>query len=174
MVTLGMLRAPLFAALMLSSLGCHRLRERGYHNRYDYVAYSEPANPSLPPWQTVAAPEWTPPAAGLGGAQAVAFAQGMHGRPYCWGGTGPDCFDCSGLTYRAWQKAGLAIPRTSQAQHDKLPEISMSALEPGDILWRPGHVGLYVGNGWAIHAPETGKTITYQPASKYRAAHRPR
>lgn len=97
----------------------------------------------------------------------------LHGRPYCWGGTGPDCYDCSGLTYTAWRAAGLTIPRTSELQHTKLRAVEMQYLAPGDILWRPGHVGLYVGNGWAIHAPGTGKPVQYQAAAKFAAAHRP-
>jgi cell wall-associated NlpC family hydrolase len=107
------------------------------------------------------------------GHHAASIAMSFHGRPYCWGGTGPDCFDCSGLTFAAWSAAGRAIPRTSAAQHQKLASVPMHALEPGDILWRPGHVGLYVGEGWAIHAPGRGKPVQYQPAAKYRAAHRP-
>jgi hypothetical protein len=49
----------------------------------------------------------------------------------------------------------------------------MVTLVPGDILWRPGHVGIYVGDGWAIHAPGTGRRIAYQRAEKFREAHRP-
>ena len=104
---------------------------------------------------------------------AVAFVRAQNGTPYCWGGTGPECFDCSGLTYMAWAAAGKAIPRTSDGQRQKLASIGWEHLQPGDILWRPGHVGLYVGNGWAMHAPGTGKHVRYQPANKYRAVLRP-
>ncbi|MSP23780.1 MAG: NlpC/P60 family protein [Myxococcales bacterium] len=106
--------------------------------------------------------------------RAAAFAHAMQGKPYCWGGTGPDCFDCSGLTSTAWRVAGLPIPRTSDAQHERLASVGMHELAPGDVLWRPGHVGLYLGNGWAIHAPGRGKFVQYQAASSFRSAHRPR
>jgi cell wall-associated NlpC family hydrolase len=101
---------------------------------------------------------------------AVAFAQAQEGRPYCWGGAGPDCFDCSGLTHMAWHAAGRDIPRTSDDQHEQLRRIHWAFVLPGDVVWRPGHVGLYVGNGWAIHAPGDGKTVRYQRVDKYRLA----
>lgn len=107
------------------------------------------------------------------GQRAAQAAIALHGRPYCWGGTGPECYDCSGLTVTAWHAAGHSIPRTSELQHEQLTPVAMSALQLGDILWRPGHVGLYVGNGWAIHAPGSGKPVQYQPASKFDEARRP-
>jgi cell wall-associated NlpC family hydrolase len=114
-----------------------------------------------------------PPGASQRGPIAARAAMALQGRPYCWGGTGPDCYDCSGLTYTAWRAAGLTIPRTSDLQHEKLRAVGLHELVPGDILWRPGHVGLYVGNGWAIHAPGTGKVVQYQAATKFVGAHRP-
>lgn len=96
------------------------------------------------------------------------------GRPYCWGGTGPGCYDCSGLAHASWRFAGKTIPRTSTAQHEQITPVPLDDLEPGDILWRPGHVGLYVGNGWVVHAPGRGRSVSYQPSRSYRAAHRPR
>ncbi len=127
-------------------------------------------------WRDRAVPPQQPPAPNLvqgPGQGAALFAQSVLGKPYCWGGKGPSCYDCSGLTYTAWRSAGVNIPRTSSAQHAKLPVVSMAQLQPGDILWRPGHVGIYIGNGWAIHAPQRGKPVQYQAAHKYRAAHRP-
>lgn len=107
------------------------------------------------------------------GQQAAAYARARVGKRYCWGGTGPDCYDCSGLTSEAWRHAGEAIPRTSGAQRARIAPVPMSALAVGDVLWRPGHVGLYVGNGLAVHAPGRGKRIQYQRATKFREAHRP-
>lgn len=111
--------------------------------------------------------------AGSGAAAAVAYAQARMGLPYCWGGNGPACYDCSGLTHAAWAAAGKSIPRTSEAQVEGLPVVAMGQIQPGDILWRPGHVGIYAGNGWAIAATQTGDVIRYQKASGYQRAVRP-
>ena len=94
--------------------------------------------------------------------KAVAFAYAQIGCPYVFGGTGPcsDGFDCSGLTQAAWAAAGVAIPRTSYEQAD-LPAVPESELEPGDILefLGDGHVGIYVGGGKLIDAPQTGEDV---------------
>ena len=96
------------------------------------------------------------------GEKAVAFAFAQIGCQYVFGGTGPcaDGFDCSGLTQAAWAAAGVAIPRTSEEQAD-LPAVPESDLEPGDILefLGDGHVGIYVGGGKLIDAPQTGQDV---------------
>ena len=94
--------------------------------------------------------------------KAVAFAYAQLNCPYVFGGTGPcrDGFDCSGLTSQAWASAGVSIGRTSYDQWD-LPHVSISDLEPGDILEFAGesHVGIYVGGGYLIDAPHTGLNV---------------
>jgi cell wall-associated NlpC family hydrolase len=88
--------------------------------------------------------------------------------PYVWGGETPGVgFDCSGLTQWAWGQAGVGIPRTAQAQYDAITHVSLSDLEPGDLLfWNDGtssiqHVAMYVGGGTVIQAPETGENVSY-------------
>lgn len=105
------------------------------------------------------------PASGRGAA-AVAFALGQIGDYYAYGGTGPSVWDCSGLTGGAWAAAGVAVPRTSQAQLAGLPRVSTSALQPGDIVaYYSGasHVGLYIGNGQIVHASRPGRPVSIAP-----------
>ncbi len=104
--------------------------------------------------------------------RAIAFAYAQIGCPYVFGGTGPcnDGFDCSGLTMESWAHAGVTIPRTSYEQWDDLPHVSLSDVQPGDILvfYDAGHVALYVGGGKFIQAPQTGEDVqlvTYQGAA---------
>ncbi|HEX8792052.1 MAG TPA: C40 family peptidase [Polyangiaceae bacterium] len=86
------------------------------------------------------------------GQEVLAFARAQVGRRYCWGGTGPSCFDCSGLVQRAWSTVGVRLPRTSGAMGEALPDVLVDDIRPGDILWYPGHVALYAGEGRAIEA----------------------
>jgi len=85
-------------------------------------------------------------------AAVVWFAHWQLGKRYCWGGTGPGCFDCSGLVQRAWGSVGVRLPRTSEDIARELPEVRLEDVRAGDILWWPGHVGIYAGNGWVIDA----------------------
>jgi cell wall-associated NlpC family hydrolase len=101
--------------------------------------------------------------------KAVAFAYAQLGCPYVYGGTGP-CprgYDCSGLAQAAWAAAGVAIPRDSYEQWASLPHVSLSALEPGDLLIYngEGHVAIYVGNGYIIDAPVPGMDVERIPMS---------
>ena len=98
---------------------------------------------------------------------AVAFAYSQLGCPYVFGGTGPcpDGYDCSGLMMKAWASAGVAIPRDTYSQWAALPHISMSDLQPGDLLYYNGesHVAMYVGGGKIIDAPMPGLTVEEIP-----------
>jgi cell wall-associated NlpC family hydrolase len=98
-------------------------------------------------------------------AKAVAYARAQLGKPYRWGGTGPGSFDCSGLVMRAWQHAGVEIPRITTTQWRAGTHIKRSQLQPGDLVFRNdrGHVMLYAGNGRVIHASRPGTPIRYAP-----------
>jgi cell wall-associated NlpC family hydrolase len=111
------------------------------------------ASRSLPPTSLVArAWQGREPPTTQRAAAVVWFAQWQIGKRYCWGGTGPGCFDCSGLVQQAWGSVGVRLPRTSEEIAHDLPEVPLDAVRAGDILWWPGHVGIYAGNGWVIDA----------------------
>jgi cell wall-associated NlpC family hydrolase len=97
--------------------------------------------------------------------KAVAYAYAQIGKPYEWGATGPDSFDCSGLVMAAWASAGLTIPRDTYEQWAGLPHIPVSQMQPGDLIIYDGegHVAMYVGNGYIIDAPHTGADVERIP-----------
>lgn len=102
-----------------------------------------------------------PPASGRAGA-AIAFAEQQLGKPYQWGGDGPGSYDCSGLTMAAWQRGGVSLPHSSRSQQSSGPSVSKSQLAPGDLVFFGSpvhHVGLYVGGGKMIHAPNSGDVV---------------
>jgi peptidoglycan DL-endopeptidase CwlO len=101
-------------------------------------------------------------------AAAIAFAEQQLGKPYLFGGTGPDAFDCSGLVMMAYRAAGVNIERTSQQQWASEPRVPASQVQPGDLVFfpgsdgtptSPGHVGLVIGDGKMIEAYATGFPI---------------
>jgi cell wall-associated NlpC family hydrolase len=97
----------------------------------------------------------------------VRIATAMLGAPYHYGGSGPRGFDCSGLVYYAFRETGIRVPRTTGAQLRHARPVPLSQLLPGDLLFfrlhssRVSHVGIYVGDGWFIHAPSRGKRVSY-------------
>lgn len=80
------------------------------------------------------------------------------GNPYQYAGNGPDRFDCSGLVNYAYDAAGISVPRTS-GELGSMANISREQLKPGDILWRSGHVAIYLGNNTVIHSEKTGTGV---------------
>jgi len=108
---------------------------------------------------------------------AVSFALDQLGTPYEWGGETPGVgFDCSGLTQAAYAAAGIAIPRTSEAQWTTLPHVALSTLQPGDLLFfepgefepgLPGHVGIYLGHDEMVDAPHTGAVVRIEDLARW-------
>ncbi|MGH3300862.1 MAG: C40 family peptidase [Streptosporangiaceae bacterium] len=103
---------------------------------------------------------------------AISYAEQQLGKPYQFGATGPDAFDCSGLVMMAYRAAGIDIPRTSQQQWAAGPRISGSQVQPGDLVFfagadgtpaAPGHVGLVIGDGLMIEAYATGFPVRIAP-----------
>ncbi|MGH4026090.1 MAG: NlpC/P60 family protein [Pseudonocardiaceae bacterium] len=96
-------------------------------------------------------------------AEAVRAALGVQGSPYSWGAEGPDSFDCSGLVKWAYEQAGVSgLPHSSRQQAQMGSSVSRSELQPGDIiaLYSPvSHIGLYVGGGRYVHAPQPGDVV---------------
>jgi len=133
------------------------------------------------PGATASPAAYQPPAAGVQAA-VVRFALAQLGEPYLWGATGPDAWDCSGLTMAAWAAAGVTLPRTTFAQVlTGSPVTSTTGLQAGDLIFTagldgtpasPGHVGLFLGdvNGTPslIHAPRTGRPVQIQAVSAWR------
>ncbi|GGZ90372.1 NlpC/P60 family protein [Streptomyces echinoruber] len=102
-------------------------------------------------------------------AAAVAYAYGKLGSPYVWGATGPNAFDCSGLVQAAYRAAGVSLPRTTYAQFGAGRRVSRSELLPGDLVFfysGISHVGLYVGNGLMIHAPNPSAPVRLAPVDQ--------
>lgn len=115
-------------------------------------------------------PDPSAPAPNAGAGRAIEEAKRQLGKPYEYGGSGPDTFDCSGLTAWAWRAGGKSLPHSSRAQYDATRRVSLDDIAPGDLVFYGSpihHVGIYVGNGQMIEAPETGKNVRY--ASIYRS-----
>ncbi|MGW3954312.1 NlpC/P60 family protein [Streptomyces sp. NPDC004752] len=122
-------------------------------------AVPEDGRAALPGAVPVAAP-------GSRAAAAVAYAYGKLGSPYVWGATGPNAFDCSGLVQAAYRSAGISLPRTSYAQIGAGRHVSRAQLLPGDLVFfysGVSHVGIYVGNGQMIHAPNPSAPVRLAP-----------
>ncbi|MFT5426712.1 MAG: murein DD-endopeptidase [Gammaproteobacteria bacterium] len=106
------------------------------------------------------------------GSEIFSYAQSVLGTAYRYGGADPSGFDCSGLVEYSHLHAGIRVPRTSLAQYDAAQSVPRSALKPGDVIFfnldqkKTSHVGIYAGKGRFIHAPSTGKYVSFANLSE--------
>jgi cell wall-associated NlpC family hydrolase len=105
-------------------------------------------------------------------ASAIAFAVRQVGKPYQWGADGPGAFDCSGLVYAAYLAAGIQIARTTFGWRHDGPQVPLSEIQAGDLLFsaggdgtpsNPGHVVMYLGSDLVIQAPQPGQDVQIDP-----------
>ncbi|MFB6711678.1 MULTISPECIES: C40 family peptidase [unclassified Streptomyces] len=114
---------------------------------------------------TMLAPGATPEAqAATPSMKALNIAASKKGAPYGWGATGPNRFDCSGLTVYSFKKAGKKLPRTAQQQYNRTRHVSASHRKRGDLVFfhygrSVYHVGIYAGHGKIWHSPRTGAVV---------------
>jgi peptidoglycan DL-endopeptidase CwlO len=118
-----------------------------------------------------------PPAPGPAAAVAVRTALAQVGDPYVWASSGPDGFDCSGLTSYAYSAAGVALPHSSRSQSALGVDVARADLQPGDLVffYSPiSHVGIYIGNGMMVHARTFGQPVAVTTVDQrgYRFAKR--
>jgi cell wall-associated NlpC family hydrolase len=118
------------------------------------------------------AAHYTTPAPAGAAEAAIAFALAQLGKPYQWGAAGPNAYDCSGLVYAAYAAASIRIARTTFEWRLDGPQVPLSQIEPGDLLFSagsdgtpadPGHVVMYLGGGQIIQAPQTGQDVQIDP-----------
>lgn len=103
------------------------------------------------------------------GVDALRAAATQVGKPYVWGATGPNSYDCSGLTSWAFRRAGVTLPRSSSQQANVGRSVSWDEMQPGDLIfyYSPvSHVGIYAGNGTFVDAPQSGDVVKYQKVSR--------
>jgi len=115
--------------------------------------------------QTGNYPNFSMPTANTIGAQALRWALTRRGDPYVWGAAGPSSFDCSGLVLWAYAKVGISLPHFTGDQWQMGVHVGRNQLEPGDLVFfypDIGHVGLYIGNGLMVDAPDFGEDVQVQ------------
>ncbi|QAT38867.1 C40 family peptidase [Clostridium sp. JN-9] len=123
---------------------------------------------------TASVPKYQPSrgAASISSNSVVAYAANFIGTPYVWGGTSPrPGFDCSGFVQYVYGHFGVSLDRSTYEQIHDGAEVPLNSIQPGDLVFfgsydSPHHVGIYVGNGMYIHAPQTGDSVKISPLSR--------
>jgi cell wall-associated NlpC family hydrolase len=158
------------AAAMLCANGAGSGTPEGIHQAIFAYNHSQSYVTDVLSWAT----RYTVPAPSGTTAKAIAFAEAQIGKPYIWGATGPDGYDCSGLVYAAYAAAGIHIARTTYQWRQDGPQVPLAQIQPGDLLFsagsdgtpsNPGHVVMYLGGGEIIQAPQTGEDVQIDPLS---------
>jgi len=95
------------------------------------------------------------------GMRAVRLARAQLGVPYVWGGSSPSGFDCSGLVSWVYGRLGVGLPHNAGALYGVGRRVPLASMRPGDLVFFPGlgHVGIYIGHGRMIHAPQSGRDV---------------
>jgi peptidoglycan DL-endopeptidase CwlO len=143
-----------------------------------HLAPAGSARPSAPARHRHAPAAADKPAAARVAARAVAFALAQRGKPYRWAASGPDAYDCSGLTWAAYRAHGITIPRDADAQFAAGTPVPLARLLPGDLLFYEhpvvGHVAMYAGGGRMIESPNSRSEVRIVPVrtSDFRGARR--
>lgn len=110
---------------------------------------------------------------GTGVEAAVQFALSQVGKPYVWGATGPNSYDCSGLVMTAFSKIGIKLPRTTRTMINVGTPVGRAAMQRGDIVFpQAGHVAIYLGDGMMVHAPQPGELVKVSKVYAFYAARR--
>jgi peptidoglycan DL-endopeptidase CwlO len=103
-----------------------------------------------------------PAPASANGSAVIEIAARYVGVPYVYGGTTPSGFDCSGFTSYVFAQLGITLPRTSSAQRNAGTVVSRADAQPGDLVWHPGHIGIYAGGDQLIDAPQPGGSVQFR------------
>ncbi len=141
------------------------------------AATAEAGSAEAAPAEAAPAPVELPPTDGSIGAQAVSIAMQYLGVPYVWGGASPGGFDCSGLTSYVYAQLGIGLSHYTGSQWNEGTRVPADQLMPGDLVFFHSdlhHMGMYIGNGQMIHAPQTGDVVKIAPLmNAYAGAVRP-
>lgn len=120
------------------------------------------ARTAAPAAAAPAATTGAPAPASANGSAVIEIASRYVGVPYLYGGTTPNGFDCSGFTSYVFAQLGVSLPRTSASQRNVGTVVSRADAQPGDLIWHPGHVGIYAGGDTMVDAPQPGGTVQFR------------